>query len=218
MLYDIFKNVNSLSIEDKESLNDNFGEIIASLKDSQKPWHTAQTRFPKKRNHIRYKVEKTKQPEEVDTKSDPDNDEQEYIEQRPRGLHVDYLISSTQEKNAALYDPETPKQMLELIDLIEKFISYDNNISVDNVSIFLHPLKNGASKLFLRPAKLVGLTKDLWKISRQYDKRRKQKKDVSKDISLYRDLSGLRKKFKSKLLLIKEKLEEFSKSNKSFPK
>jgi len=72
-----------------------------------------------------------------------------------------------------LHDPETPEEMLGLVNLLEKFIGVDNNFSHDNISLFLKPMSMGSQKIMIRPCRIVGLIKKLDRLSRKYKKNRK---------------------------------------------
>jgi len=87
-------------------------------------------------------------------------------------LTAEYLsgnMNSSLEKIAKVYDPETPEQMLKVIDLIERFLKIDNDLSCESMGIFLYPLSRGAKRLSLRPFRVVGLTNNLWSLCRKHD-------------------------------------------------
>jgi hypothetical protein len=79
-----------------------------------------------------------------------------------------------------LHDPETPDEMLGLIDLLEKFVGIDNDISHENISIFLKPMVSSAQKIMIRPCKIIGLIRKLDRLSRQY---KREKKNESLEVS-----------------------------------
>ena len=67
-----------------------------------------------------------------------------------------------------LHDPETPEEMGDLINLLEKFIGIDGNFSRDNIGVFINPMSIGAKKITLRPCKIVGLMRKLDRLSRKF--------------------------------------------------
>ena len=113
-----------------------------------------------------------------------------------------------------LHDPETPEEMLGLVTLLEKFIGIDNNISNDNISLFLKPMSSGSQKIMIRPCKVVGLIKKLDRLSRQF-KLNKKNNDI--------DDNPARSEFQQHIDLIKERLmsprkhQTEPKSKNSFP-
>jgi len=96
-----------------------------------------------------------------------------------------------------LHDPETPEEMCKLIDLLEKFVEIDNNISHDNISIFINPMSMGSKKVMIRPCRIVGLMRKLDRLSRRY------KKEMCSEES---DLSEISNSFKNNLGEIKSRL------------
>lgn len=96
-----------------------------------------------------------------------------------------------------LHDPETPEEMFGLVDLLENFIRIDDNISHENISIFLKPMSHSSQKIMLRPCKIIGLIKNLDRLSRQY------KKDKDNKIL---DLNPTIKEFNENLNKIKLKV------------
>jgi len=98
-----------------------------------------------------------------------------------------------------LYDPETPDEMLGLINLLEKFVGIDNDISHENISIFLKPMVSSAQKIMIRPCKIIGLIRKLDRLSRQY---KREKKNESLDVS------PIKKEFCDNLGQIKLKIKK----------
>jgi len=68
--------------------------------------------------------------------------------------------------SGSCHDPETPDEMLKLLDLLEKFVRMDSNISYDNLSVFLHPLMYSSRKNSIKPCKVVGLIRKLYSLSK----------------------------------------------------
>jgi len=96
-----------------------------------------------------------------------------------------------------LHDPETPEEMFGLVCLLEKFVGIDNDISHDNISLFLKPMSSGSQKITIRPCKVVGLIKKLDRLSRKY-KQEKKNNDI--------DDNPPRSEFQDHINLIKERL------------
>jgi len=105
-----------------------------------------------------------------------------------------------------LHDPETPEEMSRLIDLMEKFIGIDNNVSHDNIGIFIAPMSMGARKITLRPCKIVGLMRILDRLSRKYK------------MSDGNDLILTKSDFDKSLSEIKERLKGIVKNKTNHPK
>ncbi len=91
------------------------------------------------------------------------------------------------------HDPETIEDMKKLLNLFEKYLSFDQNLSYSNVSIFLHPLSSGSKKVSLRPCKIVGLMRKLDQLSRMI-----LREDIDKNM--------VKKEFFSNLNKIKKRL------------
>jgi hypothetical protein len=159
-------------------------------------------------------------PSEIDEDEDPlsSNTANKPIASPQRKILTAEYLSGTMalslEKTAKVYDPETPENMLKVVDLIEKFLKSDNDISHDSMSIFLYPLSRGAKRIGLRPFKLVGLTNDLWGLCRKYDScltgRTKspslEKEEVEASVENAETPASIRKIFKKKLSNIKARL------------
>jgi len=96
------------------------------------------------------------------------------------------------------HDPETVEDMKKLINLLEKFLSIDRNLSYDNISVFMQPMSSGAKKVTLRPCRIVGLMRKLDRLSRTF--KRKNKSFGPKE------LMEIEKEFFSNLNRIKERL------------
>ncbi len=111
-------------------------------------------------------------------------------------------------KVSHLYDPETPKQILNLIGLMERFSSIEDDYSSESMGIFLYPLVRGAKRLAVRPAKIVGLTKELWAMSRQFDKIKKSKNDNIdvESSSVDNSIEDIKRNFRDKIELMKNKI------------
>lgn len=152
MLYELFKKAYLLPRENKEYLLDSWDNIIAILKEAKK------TKTVKKKT--------TMQPMEIDTKQDPDSWYEPYRERsRQEGPFISQTgqneILRTIQASKKLYDPETKEQMLRVIELLEKFIDIDEDISYDNLALFIHPLTRGSTRVMLRPYRVVGLARKL---------------------------------------------------------
>lgn len=195
MLYDLYKKVYTLNRNDKESLYNNWDDIVLSLNDSKtvvsekkdkKSWYT-----------IRRKKNWFGQIDDVDTKRNPDEGEYEYVEQQDRSdpwhetrsfqdfdLKKMSHVKSEWKRLAEIFDPETDEQMCHLLGLLEKFISVDNDISYDNVSVFLHPLSRGVKKISLRPYRMIGLVKELERLSKQFGREKSRVRNLSEDVPI----------------------------------
>jgi hypothetical protein len=99
--------------------------------------------------------------------------------------------------------------MLNLITLVEKFTAIDDDFSHDNLGVFLYPLSRGARRLAMRPAKVVGLTKELWALSRQFDRLKNSKNDnIDAEGSMDKNagMDIVKKDFRDKVSIIKNKI------------
>lgn len=182
MLYELYKKVYELDRNGKEFLYKNWNDIVEALSDDFENIVTA-----KKKNWYKRIPNKDilfGEIDDVDTKRKPENGEYEYIEQQDRTSPMNEMRSDiikdiyklgaldvSLEKVAMLFDPETEEHMEKLIGLMEKFVGLDNDISYDNICIFLHPLSRGARKYILRPYQMIGLTKELERLSRKFKNR-----------------------------------------------
>jgi hypothetical protein len=99
---------------------------------------------------------------------------------------------------SGVHDPETPKEMKKLVDLLEKYIRIDDNICHENISVFLSPMSMSSKKINIRPCRLVGLMRRLDRLSRRYNKEKK-----SGNSSLWK----IKEEFKKTVSEIKERLD-----------
>lgn len=90
-------------------------------------------------------------------------------------------------KQAKNHNPETSEEMNNLLELMEKFVSIDDNISYNNISVFINPMSLGSKKITIRPFRIVGLIRKLGRLSRKYEKiletdpKSKELKDIKSD-------------------------------------
>lgn len=168
MLYELMKKAYFLPREDREFLYDNFDELMKIAKEDK------DTTYKKL---IRKLKGNTKQNQDVDTKKDLSKGDISTSYTHLPGGHLSdqFNQQSLASKNGLIkeaknYDPETVDEMLKLVGLLEKFISIDDDISYDNICIFMRPLSGSSKKLVLRPNKLVGLSRKMESLSRQYQK------------------------------------------------
>jgi hypothetical protein len=94
------------------------------------------------------------------------------------------------------HDPETVPDLQNLIESILRFIKNDGDLSYSAMSVFLHPLCSGAKRVCFRPFKLVGLTKHLANLSKEFEKNQKNLRNIGK----------IRRNFNSTLIEIKRRL------------
>lgn len=103
-----------------------------------------------------------------------------------------------------LHDPETPEEMGKLIDLLEKFVGIDNNISNDNIGVFINPMSMGAKKITIRPCRIVGLMRKLDRLSRKY--KREMGNEGDGLVLIRQDFDGNIGEIKTRLKGLKSKI------------
>lgn len=191
--YSLMKKIFLLERDKREYLHDHFDEIFNIVKEE-----------PKKKENLKDK-------EDRDTKVKPENNDKIPDYYHTQDYHdVDYLPAKTENLRIVvadkLYDPETPAQMLKLLEQMEKYIVLDGNLSYENLCIFLQPLVHGAKKIILRPYRIVGFAKVLEKLSREYERKigdgQPNKKSVRVNFS--RILKRLRERLEGKEFEVKD--------------
>lgn len=160
-----------------------------------------------------------KQPKPVDTKVNNDygypedkreRDPQSFNPTKPiaevKKKYLEGSIDGNFIKTSKIYDPETPEQILKIIDLIECIC--EDDMSYDSMSIFLYPLSRGASRKMLRPMRLIGIAKNLWTLCRKYDRLKGDMKMQSQTepVNSVSEINEVKKEFKQKLSLIRERI------------
>lgn len=103
-------------------------------------------------------------------------------------------------KNASLYDPETPEDIIKLIEVLEKLINIDDDICYCNISIFIHALLRASRKLHIRPYRLVSLIKKIQKLAKEFEFEYQKNKNVTPELRLKR------KEFGSNIKEVKRRL------------
>ena len=146
-------------------------------------------------------------PVEEDNKINPDEDKNKvlYNDDLWESAPLKEESSSVAEnmiKTSNLHDPETSEQLVKLIELMEKYLGIEDDISYDNISVFIHPLLNGARKLIVKQYKIMGITRRLHTLSKKY--RKYKSSGASK-----RELDRMKKEFRNLLLNLKKKLNSF---------
>jgi hypothetical protein len=124
------------------------------------------------------------------------NEDVLYPEENRSGLFEETTIASLKKEARGTHDPETSEDMLKLLESLEKHVGIDNDISYDNISIFLNPLLKGSKKITLRPCKSVGLVNKIHNLSRSFHKNKGRKREQNK----------IRKDFLENLKTIKTRL------------
>lgn len=195
MLYELLKKACNLPEDQKRYFSERFEEIVSVI-DEELPEDPVE-RFAKGEHPLyvmQIEAEKKKKkkkgyvpiihpiPSEIeDPVEDQENDPMSFNSTKPTASNKTKIVASylsgnvetSLEKVAAIYDPDTADQLLKIVDLIEKFFKIDKDMSYDNMCIFLSPLSRGAKRSPLRPLKLVGLTRDLFRLCRKHDRLKK---------------------------------------------
>ena len=234
MLHDLLKKACSLPENQKRYLSDNFESIVNVLDEefSESPKHDVlQTKSEKKKKKKKKKdyypiVHPLPRPKQYEEDYKTENDSMSSNPTKPIASgRIDIVASYINgdmnvalDKVAKLYDPETPEQMLKIIDLIDKFINLDEDISYDNMCIFLFPLSRGAQRVALRPMRLIGLTKALWSLCRKHDRiKNRMKMEQSalevegaqtEPINSISELDEVKSSFRKKISSIRERINK----------
>jgi len=185
MLYKLFKKVYASSREKKEHINDNWEKIILCLKDKKK----------KKKSKPKIIINKNKvgvEPEWYDLYTDRDSSPY-YHELTGKNQEIKITIANK------VFDPETSEQMIKLVNLMEKFISLDHDVSYKNLCLFVNPLSYGSKKILIRPHKVVGLIRKLENITRGFER-------ALKSENKERETQEVRQRFFNCLNEIKQRL------------
>lgn len=232
MLFKLMKKAYELDKENKSYLYENFNDIIDILNGDDNEFSMAGMvediasgehplfvlqKISKRRNKKRIAI--PVEPDPTLNISDPSdgqrvNDPFSYNSMNPHASNLSDVyvagdLTNSFVKVASLYDPETPQQMLNLISLVEKFTNIDDDFSHDSLSVFLYPLSRGAKRVAMRPAKVVGLTKELWALSRQFDRLRNSKNDnidAEGSIDKNAGMDLIKKDFRDRISTIKNKI------------
>lgn len=162
-LYESYKKIYALKKEEKEFLLDNWDSIhliLSSKKNKKKE-------IPKQ-NNGRINPDEIENSKVYIEEAEEASDYVRYAylnEMYKSGSYNNNLI-----KYANNYNPENAEELRNLLDLFNKYIKIDRDISYSNIAVFMHPIKESTKKILIRPYKLVGLVHDLNKISRKYEK------------------------------------------------
>lgn len=185
MLYQLFKKVYASSRERKEYANDNWDKIILCLKDKKKK---KKKKIPLIINTNQAGVE----PEWYDL----------YVGRDSSPYYHDLAGANQKSKRtiaSKVFDPETSEQMIKLVNLMEKFISLDHDVSYKNLCLFVNPLSYGSKKILIRPHKVVGLIRKLENITRCFER-------ALKSENKEREVQEVRQRFFDCLREIKQRL------------
>lgn len=103
-------------------------------------------------------------------------------------------------KEAKLHDPETADHIISIMDLLEKFLKVDDDISFGNICLFIQPMMMGSKKITLRPYRVIGLINRLHNLAKQFEK------EYAKHQKVTPELRKIRLDFKKNLKEIKTRL------------
>jgi len=106
-------------------------------------------------------------------------------------------------KESKLHDPETSEHLVSIIDLLDKFLKVDDDISFKNVCLFIHPMMSGSKKITLRPYRIISLINRLYNLSKRFEKEYGSLKKITPE------LRELKEEFKENTRKIKERLMSF---------
>jgi len=104
-----------------------------------------------------------------------------YPEENRSGLFEEMTVASLKKEARGIHDPETMEDMLKLVESLEKHIKIDNDISYENISVFINPLLKGSKKIMIRPCRAVGLINKIHNLSRKFNKKNEDKNKIRKD-------------------------------------
>lgn len=210
MFEKLLKKALLLDVEQKRYLNDHFDEIVASLENCEKP---------KKKK--KKKKEVIVHPLPIDDE-DMGNDPMSFNATKPiasseKDITVAYLkgtLDVLPNKVAKLYDPETPEHMLKIVDLMLKFMGVDDDMSSESMEIFLYPLSRGAKRVAVRPIRLIGLTKQLWRLCRKFDRLNKDREAMRMEgtqlepVDSAQELDKVKNEFRQSVSTLRERLRK----------
>ena len=114
------------------------------------------------------------------------------------GIEKKANIYTMVKEAAGSHDPETVKDLERIISHLEKFIGVEDNVSIDNLELFIRPLSIGSKRIVLRPYKLVGMVKRLDSLAKEY-KRELPEKNHNVLREIRRDFILTLKNIKTKL-------------------
>lgn len=108
-------------------------------------------------------------------------------------------ISQNFIKESKLHDPETSDQLIKIIDLLEKFLKADEDISFNNICLFIYPMIIGSKKLTLRPYRIISLVNKLKNLAKTFEKGYRNNRITP-------ELRGIKIEFNNNLKEIKKRL------------
>jgi len=172
ILFDLYKKVYSLSRDQKENLFDNFQSfVVLSMKNK------------KKRKQIK-KI--------LDEDARLTQEDNPYPIENRNGMFEDRTAEILKEARS-VHDPETTKEMCNIIELMKKFISVDQDLSYENLCIFLNPLLKGSRRVGLQGNRIIGMVYKLHKLSKKWGTVDKKEKNSIK-VHFFQILSEIQKR------------------------
>jgi len=103
-------------------------------------------------------------------------------------------------KESKLHDPETAEHLIKILDLLEKFLSVDEDISLCNICLFIEPMISGSRKITLRPYRIISLINRLYRLAKRFER------EYGKGNKVTPELRKIKTEFKDNLKEIRTRL------------
>jgi len=103
-------------------------------------------------------------------------------------------------KSASTHDPETPEDIIKLIEVIEKLTNIDDDICYCNISIFIQTLLRASRKYHIRPYRVVSIIEQIQRLAKEFESGYQKSKSMTPELRLKR------KEFGSNIKEVKKRL------------